>query len=360
MVTGWDRRITEFNDPLLVSGGKVWLTGHKDEAVLSACVKPPSLLVTTSRAGAMGFWRLETGQLIRMYRVRTRRDGAKQGRVSVETAGSPSMSSVLKTVGSSSSVVSTASRATADDTGDADDETSPRLPEAASAKRGPRENGATAAVASHFLRGRPEAQRVGTLLVATRDGAVQLWCTHRVPKYVTRFVAAHLNDDYVTAMASDPRSEYLFTSFDSGYLKTWYVTNFGVRPRSVVRPSMPVLRLRFPFLLETFFVGRAAAAANPAGPMLVNSYRAHVRRIRHVEYVAGLQLVVTSGADKSVRVWTLAGHYVGTLGTFPRARRRQSVPRTRANVTNCGALSKFTFGTLIFSHYFVIKYFTKN
>lgn len=305
LVTGWDRRITEFNDPLLVSGGKVWLSGHNDEAVLSACVKSPSLLVTTSRAGMMGFWRLETGQLIRMYRVRTKPDVAKHGRF-VEIG---------------SSISSMASQAVmVDGTGDADDETSSRRSDAAT-KHAPRENGATAAVASHFLRGRPEAQRVGTLLVATRDGAVQLWCTYRVPKYVARFVATHLNDDYVTAMASDPRSDYLFTSFDSGYLKTWYVTNFGVRPRAVVRPSMPVLRSRFPFLLETFFVGSAAAAANPAGPMLVNSYRAHVRRIRHVEYVAGLQLVVTSGADKSVRVWTLAGHYVGTLGTFPCAYR---------------------------------------
>lgn len=322
LVTGWDRRITEFNDPLLVSGGKVWLTGHKDEAVLSACVKPPSLLVTTSRAGMMGFWWLDTGQLIRMYRVRTRSEGAKHGKLSANTAtaASSSLSSGLRTV-DGSSTASLASRLTADGsagTGDVDDDTSPRQPDAAT-KHGPRKNGVTAAVASHFLRGRPEAQRVGTLLVATRDGTVQLWCTYRVPKYVARFVATHVDDDYVTAMASDPRGDYLFTSLDSGYLKTWYVADFGVRPRTVIRPSMPALRLRFPFLLETFFVGSAAAAAavNPAGPMLVNSYRAHVRRIRHVEYVDGLQLVVTSSADKSVRVWTLAGHYVGTLGTFP-------------------------------------------
>lgn len=170
------------------------------------------------------------------------------------------------------------------------------------------------AVTVHILSARPEHDKIGTLLVATRNGVVQLWRTYRVPKYVAQFMAAHVDGDYVTAMASDPANQYLFTSFDSGYLKTWHIANFGVG-EDVHGSSLPLLRLRFPFLLNTFFVGRAQRAVKSQTiPMLVNSYRAHLQKIQHVEYVAKLELIFTSSVDKSIRVWALAGHYVGTLG----------------------------------------------
>lgn len=312
LVTGIDKRITEFNDPLVVSKGKVWLVGH-DEPVLSASVKSPSLLVTTTQAGVMGFWRLETGQLIKKYRARMKPDSAKHSKSSSASRLGSTVSS-----GSRMTLGNGGSRMTLGGGGsrimDGGSEAREQMLKKLDVKHTPREH--FSAVATHFLRARPEADRVGTLLVATRNGVVQLWRTHKVPKYVAQFTAAHVDDDYVTAMASDPKSEYLFTSFDSGYLKTWHMANFGVG--QVLRgPSMPSLRLRFPFLLESFFVGRAersAVAKNPNGPLLVNSYRAHVQQIRHVEYVAESELVVTSGVDKSIRIWTLAGHYVGTLG----------------------------------------------
>lgn len=315
LVTGFDKRITEFNDPLVVSNGKVWLVGH-DEPVLSASVKSPSLLVTTTQAGVMGFWRLETGQLIKKYRARMKPDSAKRSKssgASASRAGSAASGSrmTLSSGGSRMTLGGGGSRIMVGDL-EAREQMLKRL----DVKHTPREH--FSAVAAHFLRARPEADRVGTLLVATRNGVVQLWRTHKVPKYVAQFAAAHVDDDYVTAMASDPKSEYLFTSFNSGYLKTWHMANFGVG-RVLRGPFMPSLRLRFPFLLESFFVGRAersTIAKNPNGPLLVNSYRAHVQQIRHVEYVAELELVVTSGADKSIRIWTMAGHYVGTLGAY--------------------------------------------
>lgn len=304
LVTGWDGRVTEFNDPLMVSNGKVWLKGHSEE-VLSACVKLPSLLVTTSRTGDIGFWRLDTGQLNKKYKVRMKADDSNVGFQKNWTSGSASISG-LKTTDSDMN------NSKLPDGTDAREEVLKKL----DVKYFSTEH--YAAVASHLLRARPETSNVGNLVIAIRNGTVQMWCTHKVPKYVAHFVAVHVDSDYVTAMASDPKNDYLFTSFNSGYVKTWYVANFGVG-RDVVYGkymTLPSLRLRFPFLLESIIKGHAESAntKNPTGPLLVNSYRAHLQCIRYVEYIDQLEIVVTSSVDKSIRLWTLAGHYIGTLG----------------------------------------------
>lgn len=301
-MVGWDRQVTQFDDPLVKCNDKVWLSSHK-EVVLSACVQLPLLLVTTSRAGEIGFWQLGTGQLIKKHTARMKQDRLKTLKTSVSISDSSYMSLDSELLDNRTV-----------DTGSVKhkDKTAKTL--------GFDLRHDHSAVFSHFLRARPEALMVGSLLIAMRNGVVQLWCTHKVFNYVARFVAIHVDDDYVTAMASDSKSEYLITSSYCGYVKTWYIADFGVgQPRHVVHESssavMSSLKLRFPFLSGSF--SEHAPEKNLTGPLLVNSYRAHLQCVRHVEFVDRLELVVTSGTDKSIRVWTLAGHYVGTLGEHP-------------------------------------------
>lgn len=326
-MVGWDRRVTQFDDPLVKCNHKLWLSSHKD-VVLSACVQPPVLLVTTSRAGEIGFWRLGTGKLIKRHTVRMKRDRLKTLMTSVPISDSSHMSRGSELL--DSRTVDT-------------DSTKPNDNTAKTFGLDLRHE--YSAVFSHFLRARPEAPTVGSLFVAMRNGVVQLWCTHKVFDYVARFVAIHVDDDYVTAMASDSRSEYLITSSYCGYVKTWYIADFGVgQPRHVVHePSSAVmlsLRLRFPFLSGSF--PEHAPAKNPTGPLLVNSYRAHLQCVRHVEFVDRLELVVTSGTDKSVRVWTLAGRYVGTLGEHQIAPEYIQHTRRAVQCTEDNALPIYT------------------
>lgn len=313
LVTGWDHRITEFNEPLKMSNGKVWLKSHND-VVLSACAKWPSLFVTTSLAGKISFWRLETGQLIKQHSARIKpivglKRTVSGSRMSAISRGSASQRSTsLTSITSFKSITEGVNL-------DTREERLRRL----NVKYTPKEN--FAAVASMFLRNRSDENQAGNLLISTRNGIVQIWCTYKVPKYVDHFTAVHLDGDYVTAMASDPKNDYLLTSFNSGYVKTWYIANFG-QPHTAVRPvSMPLLRLRFPFLLGSLFIGRAeqAAAKNASGPLLVSSYRAHLRSVCNIEYADEQELVVTSSLDQNIRIWTLAGHYVGTLGESRRS-----------------------------------------
>jgi len=257
----------------------------------------------------MGFWRLETGQLTKKYKARMRPDTRKSKNSSSATSKSQLTSTMV-----SKSQISTLSYVGSriGDTGAT--ETREEKLKRLDIKHTPREH--YAAVATHFLRARPEGSNIGTLLIATRNGVVQIWCTYKVPKYISQFVAIHIPDDYVTSMVSDPKSEYLIMSFESGYIKTWLVTNFGQPRHTIYDVDMPSLRLRFPFLIIIFFMGRAerAASKNMNGPLLVSAYRAHLQRINHVEFIEKLELVVTSSVDKMIRIWTLAGHYVGTLG----------------------------------------------
>lgn len=307
LVTGRDRKITEFNDPLFVPNGKVWLSGH-DSEVLSACVKQPSLFVTTTVSGEIGFWELKTGQLIKKHEARMMSDNISKA---TRSNMSLSMGSMISSQSRNSITHKNRKNSVDDEMNSADKEKAPKT-----SMSTPKEH--YEAVASLFLEARPEAMGLGTLLISTRNGVVQLWCTYKVPKYVAQFTAIHMNDDYVTAMATDLKNDYLLTSFNSGYMKTWHILNFGL-PRNVIRPmSIQVLRLQFPFLLDSLFVGRAERAANKnlSGPLLVSSYRAHLQCIHHIEYIDEHELVVSNSEDKKIRIWTLSGHYVGTFGEF--------------------------------------------
>ncbi|XP_050531168.1 WD repeat-containing protein on Y chromosome-like isoform X2 [Daktulosphaira vitifoliae] len=306
LVSSWDKRITEFNDPLLVSKGKRWLVSH-EESILTMSVKLPSMLVTTSYAGKVGFWRLETGQMIKFYGLKMKPDsrgnlrgyGTNKNQISSMNLSSIQTQDSHFVKGTNSSGLFETRETTLQRLG---------------VKFTPKEY--HAATSSHFLRGRQDATRVGNLLIATRNGVIQIWSTFKIPTYLAQFKAIHIEGDYVTSMASDDKSHYLFTCFTTGYVKVWFIINFGVVNKQAI--SMPLLRLRFSFLINSFFVGRAERAArNEQNIILVSSYQAHLGCIRHIEYVQHVKMVVTSSVDMSIRLWTINGHYIGTLDYLP-------------------------------------------
>lgn len=79
---------------------------------------------------------------------------------------------------------------------------------------------------------------------------------------------------------------------------------------------MPALRLEFPFLQKDRWLGRAKRTVRfLTNPQLVNSYHAHTGPITSLVYLEEPKLLITSAADFTVRIWTLAGRYIGTLGS---------------------------------------------
>lgn len=49
-------------------------------------------------------------------------------------------------------------------------------------------------------------------------------------------------------------------------------------------------------------------------PFLLNCFRAHLGAVLKVSYVNEKDIIITAGREKSVRLWTLSGMYVGCLG----------------------------------------------
>lgn len=79
---------------------------------------------------------------------------------------------------------------------------------------------------------------------------------------------------------------------------------------------MPLLRLKFPFLLKTIFLGRAKRSVHKqSNPILLSSSKAHTKALTYITYVEKSELILTGSSDLSVRVWSLGGRYVGTFGS---------------------------------------------
>lgn len=47
----------------------------------------------------------------------------------------------------------------------------------------------------------------------------------------------------------------------------------------------------------------------------MNSFKAHLRPINCLVYIDETQIILSGSSDLSVRLWTIAGRYIGTLGS---------------------------------------------
>lgn len=118
-------------------------------------------------------------------------------------------------------------------------------------------------------------------------------------------------------MVTDSENEFLFTGTVVGYIKIWLIKNYCLTPSAVVHISMPLYRLQFPFLINDRIRTRAKAALkNQPNPLLLSSYKGHTGAVLHFEYIQESKLLLSASSDKTVRVWTLSGRYIGNLKNF--------------------------------------------
>ncbi|XP_063236121.1 WD repeat-containing protein on Y chromosome [Bacillus rossius redtenbacheri] len=317
LAMGWDRRVSEFEDSAWVTRGKTWARRHAGD-VLCAAVSPPQALATASCSGELVLWALETGQAYRRHSVANPAPAMQIYNIIalIFIQGRKVVFNNQHFWGSSGSEARL---------GDATDDS--RASEAGVMSR------QMAVYALLFLRTRPMQVDTGTLLVAVGSGAVQVWSHHIGGGYLGQFSAIHTEGDWVMTMTTDPKNKYLFTGHVVGYIKVWLVQNYMQPNTEHTKVCMPLLRLQFPFLLRDRITGRAKRAVRGQPlPALLSSHRAHLACVNHLEFLPQAGILISASSDHTVRLWTLGGLYVGTLGSkepWPGSLLEEDITETR-------------------------------
>ncbi|KAM3959580.1 WD repeat-containing protein on Y chromosome [Aphomia sociella] len=315
LAVGWNRHVTEFEDTGTASSGKSWETRHSDD-VLAAAARSPLSLATASYNSELLLWKLETGQPYRrfsctdpMLRIKmhyNKRDAARSASPPIaptHRASAPRISTCARDSVTDANAAMRKARARRASLGSA------LLPARA------RDMRQLAVHAMLFLETRPYAMHDASLMLALENGQVQGWSDHPAGGFKGAFQGVHTAGDYVSALATDTDNQFLFTGTTVGYIKVWLMTNYLVQEQ--VHVNMAELRLQFPFQWRDRIEGRAKRSVRDQPlPLLLNSYRAHLRCITSIAYIEHMKLVLSGSSDYSVRVWRLSGEYLQTLGSF--------------------------------------------
>ena len=77
----------------------------------------------------------------------------------------------------------------------------------------------------------------------------------------------------------------------AGYVKIWLMKNY-MHPRQG-KVVMPIYRLQFPFMWKDRIEGRAKRVVREQPlPILLSSYKAHLRAITSIEYIQSCKIVI--------------------------------------------------------------------
>ncbi|KFB35627.1 AGAP002309-PA-like protein [Anopheles sinensis] len=304
LAMGWNHRVVEFaafseNDDY--PRGLQWRKLHSDD-ILCAAVSGslPGVMATCSYTGELVLWMLETGQPYRRY------DAANpRSRIPIQLHPEESVGQKTRKIAPRRSIFQLS----------ADQFLQRRLSRIVMPS-GLEQMRLLSIQALLFLPTRPMSASFGTLLGSLDNGIVQVWSHHPDGEFVGQFNAVHMAGDRVLAMTSDAANRFLFTGTALGYIKTWYIENRWIPDEETFRVNKPWLRILFPFLLHDVIPGRAKRSVRvQPKPWLVNSYQGHRSCITGLVYLDGSELLLSSSSDRTIRLWTLGGRYIGLLGS---------------------------------------------
>uniref|UniRef100_A0AAG5CSN9 WD repeat-containing protein on Y chromosome n=1 Tax=Anopheles atroparvus TaxID=41427 RepID=A0AAG5CSN9_ANOAO len=305
LAMGWNHRVVEFaafseNDEY--PRGLQWRKLHSDD-ILCAAVSGtlPAAMATCSYTGELVLWMLETGQPYRRY------DAANpRSRIPIRLNQGELADQKTRKIAPRRSILQLSGERFQQR----------RLSRIVMPSGALEQMRMLSIQALLFLHTRPMSASYGTLLGSLDNGIVQVWSHHPDGGFVGQFNAVHMAGDRVVAMASDEANKFLFTGTALGYIKTWYIEDCWIPNEGKFKVNKPALRIIFPFLLHDVIPGRAkrSARAQPK-PWLVNSYQCHRSCVTGLAYLDSSEILLTSSSDRTIRLWTLGGRYVGLLGS---------------------------------------------
>ncbi|CAK9804570.1 WD repeat-containing protein on Y chromosome [Anthophora plagiata] len=294
LCSSWNRQVVEFATSDTDVYIKNWGVTHTDD-ILCSTMWYPQVLATASYNGEIILWRLETGQPFRKYKV-----NRPMQRFSIRYQKDDQPVASTKREETSKQLVVKQSQHHAASKHQESAMTITRI---------------IAVRAMIFLCARPVKSNVATLLVSLDSGLIQAWTHHPAGGFLQAFSVIHTVGDCGLSLASDPKNHFLVTGHRAGYIKVWYLANYLMPNPPAI--SMPLLRLEFPFLWRDRIIGRAKRAVRDQPlPLLLSSVHGHLGAVTSVQIIPDARIIISGSTDHTVRLWTLGGRYISTLGTF--------------------------------------------
>jgi len=135
-----------------------------------------------------------------------------------------------------------------------------------------------------FLKARAMKKDAATLVASGPQGLVHFWNIYTGGTLYASFSPSRLGG--VTTMASVAKDTRLITADSGGFISIWNVEDYCLKKKTAEPPE------------RLFF------------------WRAHVQSITSIEPVEYLncEILLTTSLDCTVRLWTMEGHFIGTLG----------------------------------------------
>ncbi|KAL2104306.1 hypothetical protein ACEWY4_001174 [Coilia grayii] len=177
-----------------------------------------------------------------------------------------------------------------------------------------------------FLGTRERSPDTAILLTSAADGHIYAWSIHHQGGLLGKFKAVHGEGTSISSMSTDCQDQMLLTGDSQGYIMLWNIGKYcycmqggqeapSQQKGAVNLPSLipKYCRLEGPRRIQVI----DGWTVSLVPPPLLSSWRCHVKSIVSVEYVEHFHLIVTASLDCNVRLWTIAGGYVGTFGQAP-------------------------------------------
>ncbi|KAL7885002.1 hypothetical protein AOLI_G00077720 [Acnodon oligacanthus] len=182
-----------------------------------------------------------------------------------------------------------------------------------------------------FLNTREMSPDTAILLSSATDGYVYAWSISQSGGLLGKFRPAQRDDPFISSMSTDSHDQMLLTGDSHGYIMLWDIEKYCHqmhRPSSCEDKSPGEESLRLSELIPHYCRVQGPRAVEVqqekevidgwsvslTPPQLLSSWRCHLKGIVHLEYVERYHLIITASVDCNVRLWTIAGHHIGTFG----------------------------------------------
>ncbi|XP_063446060.1 WD repeat-containing protein on Y chromosome-like isoform X2 [Mytilus trossulus] len=276
VAVGWSRKITVYDDSdpdnTYIAPNSHWKGGqiHKDDILtLDHC--HPHFMATAGYDGELCVWNLETEKIYLRLR---------QGQPSDISKAIEFLTSQTSNLSNQSTQNGHLPKSRPNSRPNSRHRRGHRLPQGQSAP----------VDKVLFLKTRvPFRQSDGAQLVSSEAGNIFWWSLYGTKQQIGYFYAPDDKDESVLSMCTDPDNDRLFTSDTQGNIKIWDIKNYCIKAEE--------RRIKSP-------------------PPLLGQWKAHDSPIVSIEYILheSGEYLVTASTDKTARLWTIEGHYVGTFG----------------------------------------------